>query len=1510
MEFTVTYPKTLPFLKLEDVETVSALGVLEKVNQVVRTMPATLLGEEMVFTITNSIESIVEEAAMNQANKPEVPSLEQERIVQEAANEQMLREQELERVKKQELENAEEKRVLQEQVENEIARRNRKSRRAKRSLVLDATEDVNGTGEPIMPETIAFDQVLSMKDDRGKTYHFRYVVGNATLLRTAQKEVKIVAPLLNSDTQCSQLLLKRITFLENQKDSINVSTRASPDNNFRHKISTLEENLNTAKNRTHENVVDLIGFRLQRGSGAHQSLNAFWDLTLLYEFANKGSLSDLLDIVGTLGPDQVRGWTIQLLDALEFFEQHSIVHPNVKVDNVFLCQPSSRVTNVKLSDSHGTALEDLHLASSHSDPASDLPFWLAPELHENPPQRTTKTNIWGLGTVVLQMALGKKVFQQHTSPSALLKSNIHLAESLEDMLRDMFQLDQQKRPKAFQLLPSEFLRKAGPLFESEEVNPARALIQRSRTNSTNVLGTSTSRYDTDFDEAGRLGKGGFGEVVKARARIDGRFYAIKKITSKSASALRTLLPEVVVLSRLNHPNVVRYFTAWLDDSPENAETHTDDPSSIGEEERDGEEETSTSHGIIFNGLPSAGHDFMSSGKYANAEIEFGEDTDDEEGPKGADSAIESDSEDNASGENFAQLEGKEHGRLSFRRKSQSKSTLYIQMEYCENHTLRDVIRHGLWRNIEEQWRYFRPILDGLAHMHSNGIIHRDLKPENIFIDSANNPKIGDFGLATSGLLVSTTKPSSAYQFAGSDTHGIGTIYYIAPELNTPRSQYNAKVDMYALGIIFFEMCYPMSTIMERDQTLQRIRRKDHQLPPTFSTPERRNQAEIILSLITHRADDRPTAIALLESGKIPEPFQEMEFRKALLALSQTNPVAYQNALKALFAQPPSQVQDQTWDFKSQTGFNKEEALMSELIKGRLCDVFRRHGAVESNVQPLVPHSELYPNAVKLLEPSGMVVQLPYDITSLTARSIGRKGPQFEKSYCFQNVYRASAEGGEPRRITELDFDIVSAKSTNIAVKEAESLKVLDEIIEEFPSLRAKKWAFQINHSDLLDAIFDFCSIPPSQWAIVRECLPRLNAGIWTPQELRNRLRDESVNVASTAVDDLLRFNFCNTIKNAEEKLAAIFANTPYGVQIAPILARLRSVVQYSNLFRIKRPIYLHPLSCFNDKLYRGSLLFQCFSEGKRRNVIAVGGRYDKLIETFQTDKSSKSFRAVGFQLNWEEITAMTTADSKNSSKYLKGQKSSMEVWKPRRCDGLVTSFDSDILRSTGIEVLEQMWAGGISAELSEEFDSMEALLTHYREGNHGWIVSIRQDAGAVGERGVKVRNVAKKEETEVSMSEMIPFLKNELRERNDLDSKPDPNRLAKQPSHQDGPLSNDLDVHVLSAQHKGKKTNRRQIVDAAGLRAKELVNSFLGGQCAAIETSDETLEAMRDTRLSDPDSWKLLIQNAPLNERKYLQQVQDLLTSFASEGRGSDVRHAFVFNFRTRNCILYDLGRL
>jgi translation initiation factor 2-alpha kinase 4 len=135
-------------------------------------------------------------------------------------------------------------------------------------------------------------------------------------------------------------------------------------------------------------------------------------------------------------------------------------------------------------------------------------------------------------------------------------------------------------------------------------------------------------------------------------------------------------------------------------------------------------------------------------------------------------------------------------------------------------------------------------------------------------------------------------------------------------------------------------------------------------------------------------------------------------------------------------------------------------------------------------------------------------------------------------------------GSEPRTHKEVDFDIVSHNTLDLALKEAEVIKVLDEIIEEFPPLRSSPMSFLINHSDLLQLIMEFCRITPSQVPLVKEVISKLNFGKWTMQKIRSELRSPAIGVASTSLDDLARFDFrgsfhfplYETVANAHQTL--------------------------------------------------------------------------------------------------------------------------------------------------------------------------------------------------------------------------------------------------------------------------------------------------------------------------------------------------------------------------------------
>ncbi len=118
---------------------------------------------------------------------------------------------------------------------------------------------------------------------------------------------------------------------------------------------------------------------------------------------------------------------------------------------------------------------------------------------------------------------------------------------------------------------------------------------------------------------------------------------------------------------------------------------------------------------------------------------------------------------------------------------------FIEMELVEGVTLKHKFSESPLK-IQDAIGYAVQIGEALQEAHTKGIVHRDVKSENIMVNSKNQIKVMDFGLAKLRGSAKLTQSSST----------TGTLAYMAPE-QIQGADVDARADIFSFGVVLYEM---------------------------------------------------------------------------------------------------------------------------------------------------------------------------------------------------------------------------------------------------------------------------------------------------------------------------------------------------------------------------------------------------------------------------------------------------------------------------------------------------------------------------------------------------------------------------------------------------------------------------------------------------------------------------------------------------------------------------------
>jgi len=189
---------------------------------------------------------------------------------------------------------------------------------------------------------------------------------------------------------------------------------------------------------------------------------------------------------------------------------------------------------------------------------------------------------------------------------------------------------------------------------------------------------------------------------------------------------------------------------------------------------------------------------------------------------------------------------------------------YYVMPYVHGESLRERLdKHGELP-IPEAVRILREVVDALAEAHGNGVVHRDIKPDNVML-SGRHALVTDFGVAKA---VSEATGEQKLTTAGI---ALGTPTYMAPEQAAADPNLDHRVDIYAVGILGYEMLTGSPPFTGRSpqeilaaqvtQAPEPITRRRAAVSPVL--------ADVLMKCLEKRAADRwQTASALLDQLEV------------------------------------------------------------------------------------------------------------------------------------------------------------------------------------------------------------------------------------------------------------------------------------------------------------------------------------------------------------------------------------------------------------------------------------------------------------------------------------------------------------------------------------------------------------------------------------------------------------------------------------------------------------------
>ncbi|XP_066572867.1 histidine--tRNA ligase isoform X2 [Amia ocellicauda] len=452
--------------------------------------------------------------------------------------------------------------------------------------------------------------------------------------------------------------------------------------------------------------------------------------------------------------------------------------------------------------------------------------------------------------------------------------------------------------------------------------------------------------------------------------------------------------------------------------------------------------------------------------------------------------------------------------------------------------------------------------------------------------------------------------------------------------------------------------------------------------------------------------------------------------------------------------------------KGTRDYNPKQMAIREKVFSTIIGCFKRHGA-ETIDTPVFELKETltgkYGEDSKLIydlkDQGGELLSLRYDLTVPFARYLAMNKITNIKRYHIAKVYRRDNPAmtrGRYREFYQCDFDI--AGQYDPMIPDAECLKIVHEILSE---LQLGDFRIKVNDRRILDGMFAVCGVPDDKFRTICSTVDKLDKASW--EEVKSEMVGEK-GLAPEAADQIGEYVSMQGGLDLAEKLLQD-AKLSQSKQAVAGLTDMKQLFKYLELFKVTDKVVFdlslaRGLDYYTGVIYEAVLTqTQAEPQPQKQNSnaaeepasvgsVAGGGRYDGLVGMF--DPKGRRVPCVGVSIGIERVFSIMEQKAEASADKIRTTETEV----------MVASAQKNLLEER-LKLTAELWDAGIKAEVMyKKNPKLLSQLQHCEETGIPFVAIIGEQE--IKDGVVKIRNVATREEVDVTRADLVKEIKNKL----------------------------------------------------------------------------------------------------------------------------------------------------